>query len=125
LLAQRLVADIALYRKHTFYIKVLRSIACVTLESKAADEIRITILFMIYKTKKLYELVVTSAQLRNDFGGLFTRDLRPGTARGPPVGRHRFRVNCQGTSVPQTQLVNMCSYFTPLEITNTVSVAYI
>jgi hypothetical protein len=72
-------------RKLTFYGRVLKSIACVALVQKAADEIRITISFKSFGVKKINELVVTSNKLTNNFASLVTNGLGPDVARGPPV----------------------------------------
>jgi hypothetical protein len=70
--------------KLTFYGRVLKSIACVALEHKAAEEIRITI-FKHFRMKKVNEFVVTSNKLTNNFAGLVTSGLGPDVARRPPV----------------------------------------
>jgi hypothetical protein len=71
--------------KLTFYGRVLKSIAYVTLVHKAADEIRITIFFKSFGIKKTNELVVTSNKLTNKFAGLVISGLGPDVARSPPV----------------------------------------
>jgi hypothetical protein len=45
--------------KHEFCGRVLKSIACMALVHKAADEIRITIFFKFFEVNKINELVVT------------------------------------------------------------------
>jgi hypothetical protein len=51
--------------KLTFYGTVLKSIACVALVRKAADEIKITIFFKSLGVKKINELVVPTNKLKN------------------------------------------------------------
>jgi hypothetical protein len=70
--------------KLTFY-RVLKSIACVALVRKAADEIRTTIFFKFFRVTKINKLVVTSNKLTNNFTGLVTSDVGPDLACGPPV----------------------------------------
>jgi hypothetical protein len=53
---------------------------------KAADEIRITILFKTLGVKKVNLLVVTGKKLTNNFVDLVTSGLGPDVARRPPVG---------------------------------------
>jgi hypothetical protein len=64
---------------------VLKSMACVALVRKAADEIRITICFISFGAKKINELVATSKKLTNNFVGLVTSGLGPDLARGPLI----------------------------------------
>jgi hypothetical protein len=78
---------------HKFYLEnlhftarlVLKSIACMALVRKAADEIRITVFFKSFGVKKINELVVTSNQLTNNFADLVTSCLGQDVACGPPV----------------------------------------
>jgi hypothetical protein len=49
-----------LLRKLTIYDRVLKSIACVALVRKAADEIRIAIFFKSFGVKKVNELVTSN-----------------------------------------------------------------
>jgi hypothetical protein len=59
----------------------------VALVCKAADEIRITIIFFkSFGAKKIDEFVLTSNELTNHFAGLVTSLLEPNVVRGPPVG---------------------------------------
>jgi hypothetical protein len=74
-----------LNEKLTFYRRVLKSVACVALVRKAANEIRISIFFKLLGEMKINELVVTSNKLTNNFAGLVTSGLRPDVALGPPV----------------------------------------
>jgi hypothetical protein len=73
--------------KLTFYGRILKSVAPVTLVRKAADEIRITI-FSNHseQKKKINELVVTSNKLTNNFACLVTSGLGENLARGSLVG---------------------------------------
>jgi hypothetical protein len=70
----------------------LKSVTSVALVCKAADEIRITILFKSFGFKKINELVVTSNKLTNNFAGLVKSGLGPGVVRGPPVGPHSAKI---------------------------------
>jgi hypothetical protein len=72
-------------RKLTFYGRVLKSIACVALVRKAADEMRIKISFKSLGIKEINGLVVTCNELTNSFEGLVTSGFVPDVARGPPV----------------------------------------
>jgi hypothetical protein len=58
----------------------------VTLVREAADEIRITILFLkSFGAKKINELVVTGDKLTNNFTDLVTNGVGPDVSLGPPV----------------------------------------
>jgi hypothetical protein len=70
--------------KLTFYGRVLKSIACVALVRKAADEIRITIFFTSFGAEKINELVASN-KLTNNFAALVTSGQGPDVARGSPV----------------------------------------
>jgi hypothetical protein len=63
--------------KLTFYGWILKSIECVELVRKAADDIRITIFFTSFGIKKTNVLVVTSNKLTNNFAHLVTSGLGP------------------------------------------------
>jgi hypothetical protein len=73
-----------LHGKLTFYGSVLKSIACVTLVRKAADETRITIV-KSFRISKVNELVVTRNKLTYTFTGLVISGAGPDVARGLPV----------------------------------------
>jgi hypothetical protein len=68
-----------------FYKMVLKSVACMVLTRKAADEIRLTIFFKSFRVKKINELVTTRKKLTNNFEGLITGGLEPVAIRGPTV----------------------------------------
>jgi hypothetical protein len=59
--------------KLTFYGTVFKSVACVAIVRKAADEIRITIFFKSIGVKKIDELIVSGNKLTNNFEGPITR----------------------------------------------------
>jgi hypothetical protein len=77
--------------KLSFYGRFFKSIACVILVRKAAEETRITIFFKSFRGKNINEDVGTSNQLTNNFAGLVTSGLGPDVAFGPPVGLRCFK----------------------------------
>jgi hypothetical protein len=67
---------------------VFKSVACVALVRKAADEIRIAVFVQTFSMKKINELLVTGNKLTYNFAGRFQSGLEMDVARGPPVGPH-------------------------------------
>jgi hypothetical protein len=64
--------------------RVQKSIICVELECKAADEVAMTIL-LILLFEKNKQLAVKSNNLINNFPGLVASGRGMNVARGPPV----------------------------------------
>jgi hypothetical protein len=66
---------------------ILKSVACVKLVNKAAEEIRIAI-FKSFVIKKINDLVTTSNKLTDNLQGGLASDLESDVAHGSPVVDH-------------------------------------
>jgi hypothetical protein len=102
LLLQRLYLIQFLPGKLTFFDRVLKTIACVALVRKAADEIIIEIFFFkFFGVLKINELVVTSNKLTNNFADLFTSGL----GRMWPAGRQLDHTSIGHTVVSNESII--------------------
>jgi hypothetical protein len=82
LLLQQLYLTQFLFKKLTYYGRVLKPTASVALVRKVADEIRVTTFSKTFQTKKINETIVTRNKLTNNFVGLVTSGIRSDVATG-------------------------------------------